>query len=191
MQKGFQPKYIREQHVICQRDACGSRAAVWLPLAYSESISIAPLLNLGCSWRWMVNITPRPLYHRSALSRRQGGSHSRFGRFGEEKIYFLCRDLNPVLVAIPTALFQVLQRKAKSVLLKGKKFLSLPKRPDRLRGPPSLLFNEYRRFFLRGVTCNIQRHLVPRLRMSGTAPLLRLYAFTFIVTSLNSGFILQ
>jgi hypothetical protein len=35
MQKGAQPTYFREPHIICQRAACGLRAAVWTPLAYA------------------------------------------------------------------------------------------------------------------------------------------------------------
>jgi hypothetical protein len=35
MQKGAKPTYFREPHIICQRAACGSRAAVWSPLVYS------------------------------------------------------------------------------------------------------------------------------------------------------------
>jgi hypothetical protein len=34
MRKGAQPTYFREPHIICRRAACGSRAAVWLPLVY-------------------------------------------------------------------------------------------------------------------------------------------------------------
>jgi hypothetical protein len=35
MHKGAQPTYFREPHIICQRAACGSRAAVWPPLLYA------------------------------------------------------------------------------------------------------------------------------------------------------------
>jgi hypothetical protein len=34
MQKGAQPTYFREPHIIRQRTACDSRAAVWTPLVY-------------------------------------------------------------------------------------------------------------------------------------------------------------
>jgi len=56
-----------------------------------------------------------------------------------------------------------------------------PKRPERLWGPTSLLFNEYRGYFPGGqsgrrVTLTIHLQLFPRLRMSGAVPLLPLYA---------------
>ena len=35
MQKGAQLTYFREPHIIFQRAACGSRAAVWSPVIYS------------------------------------------------------------------------------------------------------------------------------------------------------------
>jgi hypothetical protein len=44
-------------------------------------------LDLGTSWRWVVSFTPRPLYPRYPLDRRQGGPYSRSGRRGEEKIF--------------------------------------------------------------------------------------------------------
>jgi hypothetical protein len=50
---------------------------------------IAPRIDLGTGWRWVVSSTPRPLYRRVAdpqypLDRRLGGSQSRSGRGGEE-----------------------------------------------------------------------------------------------------------
>jgi hypothetical protein len=48
-------------------------------------------LDLGTSWRWVVNFTPRPLYSRGrssryTLGRRLCGPQSRSRRRGEEKI---------------------------------------------------------------------------------------------------------
>jgi hypothetical protein len=48
-------------------------------------------LDLGTSWRWVVSFTLRSLYHRGKsprypLDRMLGGSQSRSGRRGEEKI---------------------------------------------------------------------------------------------------------
>jgi hypothetical protein len=48
-------------------------------------------LDLGISWRWVDSSTARPLYPRGKspwypLDRWLGGSQSRFGRRGEEKI---------------------------------------------------------------------------------------------------------
>jgi hypothetical protein len=56
-------------------------------------------LDLGTSWRWVVNFTRRPLYPRGKsprypLDRRLGGPQSRSGRFGEENISWPYRDLN-------------------------------------------------------------------------------------------------
>jgi hypothetical protein len=58
-------------------------------------------LDLGASWRWVINFTPRPLYPRGKsprypLNRRLGGPHSRSGRFGEERI------LDPTGTRTPT-----------------------------------------------------------------------------------------
>jgi hypothetical protein len=60
-------------------------------------------LDLGTSWRWVVNFTPRPLYPREKsprypLDRRLGGPQSRSGRPGEEKI------LGPTGTRTPTPL---------------------------------------------------------------------------------------
>jgi len=58
---------------------------------------------------------------------------------------------------------------------RGKGFLSSPKYPDRLWGPPSLLFNPYRgqsrRESSRGFMLTTYLHIAPRLRMSGSTPL--------------------
>jgi hypothetical protein len=58
----------------------------------------------------------------------------------------------------------------------SKSFISSPKRPDRIRRPPSLLFSGYRRFILGvkrpGHKLTTYLHIVPRLRMSGAIPLL-------------------
>ena len=63
----------------------------------------------------------------------------------------------------------------------GKRFLSSPKRRDRLWGPPSLLFNEYQGSFLGWVGRNVMftnhLHLAPSLSISAVIPLLHLYAF--------------
>jgi hypothetical protein len=48
-------------------------------------------------------------------------------------------------------------------------FFSSPSRPDRLWGPPGLLFSGYRRLFPR-VKLTTHPHLVPRLRMCGAMP---------------------
>jgi hypothetical protein len=51
---------------------------------------IAPRINLGTRWRWVVSLTPLPLYPRGKsswypLDRRLGGPQSRPGRGGKEK----------------------------------------------------------------------------------------------------------
>jgi hypothetical protein len=51
---------------------------------------IAPRIDFGTSWRWVVGFTPRPLYLQGKspwypLDRRLVGAHSRPGRGGEEK----------------------------------------------------------------------------------------------------------
>jgi hypothetical protein len=56
-----------------------------------ERMYRSTFLDLGTSWRWVVNFTPRPLYPRGKsprypLDRRLGGPQSRSGRFGEQKI---------------------------------------------------------------------------------------------------------
>jgi hypothetical protein len=57
--------------------------------AYGGSECIDPhFVDLGTSWRWVVNCPPRPLYpkERGPLNRMLGGQQSRSGRRGEEKI---------------------------------------------------------------------------------------------------------
>jgi hypothetical protein len=61
----------------------------------------------------------------------------------------------------------------------GVRFFSSRKRPNRLWGPFCLLFSGYRRYFL-GVSYRVVKltsylHLIPRLWMSGTNPLVPLY----------------
>jgi hypothetical protein len=52
---------------------------------------------------------------------------------------------------------------------RGKRFSSIPKSPERLWGPHSLLFNEYRRLFPgengRGVKLTTHLHIMPRSRV--------------------------
>ena len=67
------------------------------------------------------------------------------------------------------------------------RFFSLPKRPHRLWGPPSLLLC---RLWWRGAFSSVGKtagafgHLVPTLKMSGTVPLLPLY--TFVVCTVTT-----
>jgi hypothetical protein len=77
-------------------------------------------LDLGTSWRWVVNFTPRPLYPQGKspqypLDRRLGGPQNRSGRFGEVKILTPTgtrtptpRSSSPQLVAIPTTLSRLI-----------------------------------------------------------------------------------
>jgi hypothetical protein len=68
-------------------------------------------------WRWVVSLTPRPLYPRGKntlypLDRRLGGPHSRSRSGSERKIPSPCRELNPNRsarspVAMPTELFRL------------------------------------------------------------------------------------
>jgi hypothetical protein len=68
---------------LCLTNYALRREGVW------GSRCIDPyFLDLGTSWRWVVNFTPRPLYPQGKspwypLDRRLGGPH---GRRGEEKI---------------------------------------------------------------------------------------------------------
>jgi hypothetical protein len=75
-------------------------------------------LDLGTSWRWVINFSPRPLYpqgksHRYPLDRRLGGPQSRSERFGEEKILDPTGTRTPTPrsskpVAMPTTLSRLL-----------------------------------------------------------------------------------
>jgi hypothetical protein len=58
---------------------------------YKKETSITPfILNLGTRWRWLVNLTPRPLYPRKELlhplNRRLGGPESQPGGFRDERM---------------------------------------------------------------------------------------------------------
>jgi hypothetical protein len=65
-------------------------------------------LDLGTSCRWVVSFTPRPFTRGKwpwyPLKRRLGGSQSRFGRYGEEKI------LDPTGTRTPTPLYAGMDR---------------------------------------------------------------------------------
>jgi hypothetical protein len=57
---------------------------------YWGSGCIAPRIDLGTRWRWVVSFTPRPLYPQGKspwypLDRRVGGPQSRSGRGSEQK----------------------------------------------------------------------------------------------------------
>jgi hypothetical protein len=68
---------------------------------YWGTESIAPRINLGPRWRWVVSFMPWPHYHqckspRYPLERRLGGSQSRSGCCGKENFYYChCQELNP------------------------------------------------------------------------------------------------
>jgi hypothetical protein len=63
----------------------------------------------------------------------------------------------------------------------GTRFIFSPKRPDRLWEPPKLLFSGYQSIFpginKPGREVNNSPHLLPRLWVSGSLPLLQLYLF--------------
>ena len=86
---------------------------------------------------------------------------------------------------------------------RNKSSSSPAKRPDRLWAPPTLLFNEYRRFFprvwsSRGVRLTTKLHLVQRSRMSGAVPLLphasvawtgKIYPFIMFIKTLSALYV--
>jgi hypothetical protein len=68
--------------------------------AYWGSGGIAPHIDLGTRWRWVVSYTPWPLYPQGKspwypFDRRLGGPQSRSGRSGEEKNYQPPPESNP------------------------------------------------------------------------------------------------
>jgi hypothetical protein len=65
-------------------------------------------LDLGTSWRWVVSLTPQPLYPRGKsprypLDRRLGGPQSQSGKFEEEKILDPTGTRTPSPVVQPIA----------------------------------------------------------------------------------------
>jgi hypothetical protein len=50
MQKGAQPTYFREPHIIYQTAACGSPAAVWPPLVYTLCNTLAFFKSYTFPW---------------------------------------------------------------------------------------------------------------------------------------------
>jgi hypothetical protein len=91
-------------------------------------------------------------YYRESLKARiriPGGFQSRSGGFGDEKKsrYCLCRELNrgrPTRKPVTTLQFG---RPGFGCAGRGRDSFSSSPRPDRLWGPPSLLFNPYRGTF--------------------------------------------
>jgi hypothetical protein len=75
-------------------------------------------LDLGTSWRWVVNFTPRPLYPqgkspRYPLDKRLGGPQSRSGRLGGGKILDPTETRTPTLPSsspYPIAILTTLSR---------------------------------------------------------------------------------
>jgi hypothetical protein len=69
---------------------------------YWGSGSIAPrILDLDTRWRWVVSLTPRPLYSQGKnpwypLDRKLGGHQSQSGRGGEDKNSQPHRESNPI-----------------------------------------------------------------------------------------------
>jgi hypothetical protein len=57
---------------------------------WETEVQLHAFFDLSTRWRWVVSLTPRPLYlqeksPRYSLDRRLGGPQSRSGRDGEEK----------------------------------------------------------------------------------------------------------
>jgi hypothetical protein len=74
----------------------------------------SPLNNLGTRCRWVVSLTPRPLFPRGkspfcSLDRTMGGFQGRSGRFEEERNFLRLPEIEPrpsrSLVTIPTELY--------------------------------------------------------------------------------------
>jgi hypothetical protein len=66
---------------------------------YGEWRYSSTILDLGTSWRWVVSFTPRPLFPRGNRSRyvfdkSLSGRQSWYGRRGEEKICYPCKESN-------------------------------------------------------------------------------------------------
>jgi hypothetical protein len=71
--------------------------------AYGSGCIDPHFLDLGTSWRWVVNFTPRPLYPRGKsprypMDRRLGGPQSRSGRFGENSWPYRDSNSDPSVV---------------------------------------------------------------------------------------------
>jgi hypothetical protein len=90
---------------------------------------IAPrILNLRTKWRWVVSLTPRPLYsreksYRYPLDRRLGGPRTQYGRCGPKKKnhHWPRGESNPAQpsrswVTILTELFRLLQTERYSAI---------------------------------------------------------------------------
>jgi hypothetical protein len=67
---------------------------------------IAPrIFELGSRWRWVVSLTPRPLYLQGKnpwypFDRRLGGPQSRSGRGGEEKFPATAGNRTPIVHSV-------------------------------------------------------------------------------------------
>jgi len=133
---------------------------------------------------WVVNATSRPLYPREGP-----GTQCVEGQVGPRASLDWCGNSHLPLGFDPQTVQPVASRYTDSSIpahtdwtvrgsnsCRGKGFSSSQKRPDRLRGPPSLLYSRYSTRVLsrahsgQTVKLTTRVHLVPRWRMSGALP---------------------
>jgi len=57
-----------------------------------RKVTAPPILNLGITWRWVLDFTPLPFYPwertRYPFNKKLDGFHGRSRRFGEDKYLF-------------------------------------------------------------------------------------------------------
>jgi hypothetical protein len=84
---------------FCEKRLNSKLALIHAIKAYRGNGGIYPLiLDLWSRRKWLVSVTPWPLYLRYPLNRRLGGPQSRFWRFGDEITLLLLPGLQPRIV---------------------------------------------------------------------------------------------
>jgi hypothetical protein len=118
---------------------------------------------------------------RRVMKLREGGTRGDLGNFMQNTTFCIteclgqyCKWRQNELSVMKSTVFYILTgrgldgRGVGVRLLVGARVFSSPQRPDRFWGPPSLLYNGYRRHFGRGVKLTTHLELVPRSKIRGS-----------------------
>jgi len=143
--------------------------------AYIGSTGAVPLtVNLGNRWGWVVNFTPQPLHPpptrpvsiKPVLTRSQIYVLQHFKSTVLEMCYSLIHYIKETRTAVSELnMLQVWWPTDHNFIpSRGKRFLSSPKWPDHLWGPPTFLYKWVQGAFTCGPVIKPVTHLQPVLK---------------------------